>query len=191
MVIWLAYALPYETSTQTSEIKYFETRIQTIKALHHNTYLTSSMPVIPTKPSRAPPHSKSFPILFSYIFEVWLVSGCMIEPGCCPQEFIFISCGVVVFLHLGDADTVWTSISISKNKQLLGMHKERPRIVKSIFLKTKEADAIAAATSVPGNDMLTCMRGLFSVMDSGLSQHLWSDSGSPTFNNTKKETHNN
>jgi hypothetical protein len=61
----------------------------------------------------------------------------MIKPGCCPQEFIFISCGVIVVLHLGNADTVRTSISISKRKELLGMLKEQIGIRGVDFLENK------------------------------------------------------
>lgn len=51
-------------------------------------------------------------------------------------------------------------------------------------MKTKDAAAIAAAvsaaTSEPGYELFTWMVGRFSVVVSGLSQHLWSISGSPT-----------
>ncbi|GKG53329.1 hypothetical protein Tco_0552597, partial [Tanacetum coccineum] len=50
-------------------------------------------------------------------------------------------------------------------------------------LKTSDAESIAAAvsatTSDPGFEVVTFVKGLFSVMSSGLSQH-YSDSGSPT-----------
>ncbi|GJV37476.1 hypothetical protein Tco_1409953 [Tanacetum coccineum] len=53
----------------------------------------------------------------------------------------------------------------------------------SLYLNTSDADAIAAAvsaaTSVPGVDVFICLAGLFSVIASGQSQHLWSSSGSP------------
>uniref|UniRef100_A0A0A9CXL7 Uncharacterized protein n=1 Tax=Arundo donax TaxID=35708 RepID=A0A0A9CXL7_ARUDO len=42
------------------------------------------------------------------------------------------------------------------------------------------AAAASAATSDPGDFLLICVSGLFSVIVSGLSQQLWSRSGSPT-----------
>ena len=60
-----------------------------------------------------------------------------------------------------------------------------------IFLKTRDAEAIAAAvsaaTSVPGQVEFICVRGRLSVVVSGLSQHLWSTSGSLTFQNMRRK----
>ena len=155
--------------------------------LWHMHYLGASTLVVPAEVPRVPEVAVLLGVLAGGVAEVAVVAGGVVEPARRPQELVLVRRGVVVGAELREGPRVGAPVLVGEGEQPLGVVEEGRRVdeyVPLMGLYTSDAAAmvaaVSAATSLPGDLVVILVRGLFSDIVSGRSQHLWSALGSPT-----------